>query len=62
MLTLGILEYFFYRLANNGIDLYLLVVFLENMLLLMDAKVDPRLLVAVPNITAYIILYMQYNT
>lgn len=28
MLTLGIIEYFFYGLANNGIDLYLLVVFL----------------------------------
>lgn len=48
MLTLGVIEYFFYGLANKGIDLYLLIVFIidpavwemENMLFPMDAKID----------------------
>lgn len=51
MLTLGITEYLFYRHANNGMDLYFPVVCLidpsvwemENMLLPVDAKIDPRL-------------------
>lgn len=51
MLALGITEYFFYGLANNGLELYLLVVFLtdpavwetESMLLMMDAKIDPSI-------------------
>lgn len=54
MLTLRITEYFFYRLADNDIDLYLLVVFLidpavwemENMLLPIDSRTDPTLFVA----------------
>lgn len=53
MLTLGIIEYLFYRLANSGMDLYLQVVCLtdpagwemENTFLPMDDKIDPTLLV-----------------
>lgn len=53
MLTLRIIEYLFYRLANNGIDPYVLVLFpidpavweLENMLLPRNGKIDSRQLV-----------------
>lgn len=49
MLALGIIEYFFYGLANNGLELCLLLVLLtdpavwetEPTLLMTDAKIDP---------------------
>lgn len=50
MLTLKIIEYLFYRLADYGIDPYVLLVFLiapavwemENMLLPRNGKIDSR--------------------
>lgn len=60
MLTLRIIEYLSYRLANNGIDPYVLVVFridpavweLENILLPRNGKLIPDSLLPVSDVIA----------